>query len=58
MVRRKGIERRQQQIEVSVDRRSGTERRVIERRSGFERRIQQLKVSKDRRRYDRRRAWV
>lgn len=56
--RRKGIDRRQQDIEVSVDRRTGTERRVKERRSEFKRRLQRLEVSIDRRTYDRRRAWV
>ena len=54
-VRRKGIDRRQQKIEVSVDRRSSTERRVMKRRSGFYRRIQ---VSEDRSMHDRRRGWV
>ena len=58
MERRKGINRRQQEIEVSFDRRRGAERRVINRRSEFERRIQQIKVSKDRRTHDRRRAYV
>ena len=55
---RKGIDRRQQDIEVSVDRRKGTERQVKERRSEFKRRLQLLEVSIDRRTYDRRRAWV
>lgn len=55
---RKGIDRRQQDIEVSVDRRKGTERRVKERRSEFKRRLQLLEISIDRRTYDRRRAWV
>ncbi len=57
-MRRKDIDRCQQEIEVSVDRPKETEPRSKESRSGFERRIQQLKVSKDRRTGDRRRSWV
>lgn len=56
--RREGIDRRQQDIEISVDKRTGTEQRVKERRSEFKRRLQLLEISIDRRTYDRRRAWV
>ena len=56
--KRRRCVRRQQEIEIPVDRRDGTEQRAKDRRSGFDRRIQQRKVSKERRTYDRRRAWV
>ena len=50
MVRRTGIDRRQQQIEVAVERRSGQERRILnDRRSFIDRRIQFTEVLIDRR---------
>ena len=58
MDQRNDIDRRQEDIEVSVDKHKETEPRTNERRTRFERRIQQFKVSKDRRTRDRRRAWV
>ena len=44
MDRRKGIDRRYNQVEVAVERRKG-----IERRSGFDRRINQIEIEVDRR---------
>ena len=50
MVRRKGIERRQQQVEVTVERRKGKERRLLDdRRLSIDRRIQFAEVLNDRR---------
>ena len=49
MDRRKGIKRRQQNIEVPVDGRKGAERREMYRRSGIDYRMQQIEVSAERR---------
>ena len=50
MVRRTGIDRRQQQVEVTFERRSGKERRILDdRRSSFDRRMQFSEVLIDRR---------
>ena len=46
--RRKFI-RRQQEVEVPVDRRTGKDRREMYRRSGIDYRMQQIEVSVDRR---------
>ena len=42
--RRKYV-RRHQKIDVSIDKRKGTERRVMKRRSGFDRRKQKTNIS-------------
>ena len=54
--RRKKYVRRHQQIDVSIDKRKGTKRRVKKRRSGIERRKQKTKVSINKRSAKDRRA--
>ena len=48
-VKRRKCVRRQQKVEVHVDKRKGTEQRFKDRRSGFDRRMQQIAVSVERR---------
>ena len=47
--KRRQFVRRQQEIEVPVERREGTERREMCRRSGIDYRMQQTEVSDERR---------
>ena len=54
--RRKKYVRRHQQIDVSIDKRKGTERRVMKRRSGIDRRKQKTNVSINKRSSKGRRA--
>ena len=52
MVRRAGLERRQQQSEVSIERRKDKERRLLDdRRGSINRRFQLAEVLNDRRSY-------
>ena len=54
--KRRRCVRRQQEIEVPVDSRKGTERREMYRRSGVDYRMQQIEVSVERRSSKDRRA--
>ena len=54
--KRRRCVRRQQKIEVPVNRRKESNRRINDRRSGFDRRIQQFEVSVEKRYVKERRA--
>ena len=59
VMRRKGIDRRQNMVEVLIERRKRTERRIFEnRRSGIDRRKCQIEVTKNQRYYSKRRTYA